>query len=78
MYIDNYVYKYMQLQCTEYIYVCACACRRVGTCVCTYIKYSVPRFKKKGKKGKAPAPSIVAGLAHCRIGGKIQRSPGRG
>jgi len=50
--------------------------------MCTYIKYSVPRFlrkkrKKKGKK-KAPAPCTVAGLAHCKIGGKIQRSPGRG
>lgn len=55
---------------------------RVRVCVhmCTYIKYSVPSFKKKKKKKKeiAPAPCIVAGLAHCKIGGKIQRSPGRG
>lgn len=60
-----------------YMYVCACVGIVLGGggCVCTYIKYSVPRFKKKGK---APAPCIVAGLAHCKIGGKIQRSPGRG
>lgn len=33
---------------------------------------------EKKEREKAPAPCIVAGLAHCKIGGKIQRSPGRG
>lgn len=56
-----------------YMYVRVLVHVNVWVRVCTYIKYSVPRLKKK-----APAPCIVAGLAHCQIGGKIQRSPGRG
>lgn len=81
VYIDNYIYKYMQSQCTEYIFMYVHVLVHVNMCVggCAHVHiYKVFSAKVKKKKKKAPAPCIVAGLAHCKIGGKIQRSPGRG
>lgn len=61
-----------------YMYMCVLVHVNVWVHVCAHMHIYKVFSAKVLKKEKAPAPFIVAGLAHCKIEGKIKRSPGRG